>query len=99
MAHGEHAQAAQFFGGVEDDGRESRRHLRVESYFNSRLDLVLALDLRASEVNMSRRWRAARVDAVVMIIRASTRRARAVSRRRPTRRARGPLVVITTTAS
>ena len=46
MAHGEHAQAAQFFGGVEDDGRESRRHLRVESYFNARLNFILALDLR-----------------------------------------------------
>ena len=59
VAHRQHAQATELLGRVKDDGREARRHLRVQSYFNSRLDLVLALDLRASEVNMSRRWRRA----------------------------------------
>ena len=48
VAHRQHAQAAQFLGRVEDDGRESGRHLRVQSYFNARLDLVLALDLRGA---------------------------------------------------
>ena len=48
VAHRQHAQPSQLLGRVEDDGREARRHLRVEADFNPRLDLVLALDLRGA---------------------------------------------------
>ena len=48
VAHREHAQPSQLFWGVEDYRREARRHLRVEADLDARLDLVLALDLRAA---------------------------------------------------
>ena len=44
MAHGQHSQSAQLFGGVEDDGRETRGHFRIQADLDTRLDLVLALD-------------------------------------------------------
>ena len=71
MAHGQHAQAAQLLRRVEDDGRESRRHLRVEADLDPRLDLIFALDLRADGVNTSRR----RVDGVRRASTAPRRRA------------------------
>jgi hypothetical protein len=42
VAHGQHAQAAELFGGVEDDGREAARHFGVEPDFYAGLDFVLA---------------------------------------------------------
>ena len=48
VAHRQHAQPSQLLGRVEDDRREARRHLRVQTNFNARLDLVLALDLRGA---------------------------------------------------
>ena len=46
VAHGQHAQAAQLFWGVEHDGREARGHLGIQANFYPRLDLIFALDLR-----------------------------------------------------
>ena len=84
VAHRQHAQPSQLLGRVEDDGREARRHLRVEADFNPRLDLVLALDLRgASSRRGSTRSRGhvdgaavlmRRVDAIFMMLKFRTGR-------------------------
>ena len=43
MTHRHHAQTAQLLGCVEYDRRETRRHLTVQTHFNTSLNLVFAL--------------------------------------------------------
>ena len=50
MAHGQHAQAAQLFGGVEDHRGETTGHLGVEANLDTRLNLVLALDQQVQQL-------------------------------------------------
>ena len=45
MTHGQHAQPAQLLRRVEDDGREARRHLRVQTDLDPSLNFIFALDL------------------------------------------------------
>ena len=51
MAHGQHAQAAQLFGGVEDHRGETAGHLGVEADLDTSLNLVLALDQQVQGVD------------------------------------------------
>mmetsp|Transcript_19227 Transcript_19227/g.59289 ORF Transcript_19227/g.59289 Transcript_19227/m.59289 type:complete len:634 (-) Transcript_19227:308-2209(-) len=44
VAHRQHPEAAEFLGRVEQNRREARGHLGVESDLDARLDLVFALD-------------------------------------------------------
>ena len=44
VAHGQHAEAAQFFGRIKHHGRESRGHFGVQTDFDTGLDLIFALD-------------------------------------------------------
>lgn len=50
MAHGQHAETTQLFGSVEDDRRETTRHLGVQADLDTRLDLVLALHQEVKEL-------------------------------------------------
>mmetsp|Transcript_4532 Transcript_4532/g.13244 ORF Transcript_4532/g.13244 Transcript_4532/m.13244 type:complete len:1314 (+) Transcript_4532:2393-6334(+) len=50
VPHGEHAQAADLLGRVEDHRGEARGHLGVEADLDARLDLVLALDEHVEEL-------------------------------------------------
>jgi len=50
VAHREHAQPADLLWRVEDDRREARGHLGVESDLDARLDLVLALDQQVEQL-------------------------------------------------
>jgi len=44
MSHTEHSETPEFLGSVKHHGRESRRHLGVESDLNTGLDLVFAFN-------------------------------------------------------
>ena len=46
VAHAQHAQPPELLRRVEDDGREARRHLRIQTDLDARLDFIFALDLR-----------------------------------------------------
>lgn len=50
VTHGQHAEAAELLGRVEDDRREATRHLRVEADLDARLYLVLALDEQVEQL-------------------------------------------------
>ena len=50
MAHGQHAEAAELLGSVEDDGRETARHFGVQADLDTCLDLVLALHQQVQEL-------------------------------------------------
>lgn len=50
MSHGQHAEAAQLFGSVEDYRREAARHFGVEADLDTCLDLVLALHKQVQEL-------------------------------------------------
>lgn len=50
MAHRQHAEAAQLFGRVEDDGGEAAWHFGVQADLDTRLDLVLALHQQVQEL-------------------------------------------------
>jgi hypothetical protein len=49
VAHREHAETTKFLRRVKHDGREPRRHLRVQADLDTRLDLVLGLDESVEE--------------------------------------------------
>ena len=42
MPHGQHSQSANLLRRVEDDRREARRHFRIESNLDARLNFILA---------------------------------------------------------
>lgn len=50
MAHGQHAEATQLFGSIEDYRREAARHFGVEADLDTCLDLVLALHKQVQEL-------------------------------------------------
>lgn len=50
VAHGQHAQAAQLFGSVENNGWETARHFRVQPDLDTGLNLVLTLDQQIQQL-------------------------------------------------
>lgn len=50
MAHGQHAQASQLFGGVEHHRGEPTGHFGVQANLDTGLDLVLALDQQVQQL-------------------------------------------------
>lgn len=50
VTHGQHAEPAQLFGGVEDHGREAARHFGVEADLDTRLDFVLTFHQKVQQL-------------------------------------------------
>mmetsp|Transcript_3094 Transcript_3094/g.10260 ORF Transcript_3094/g.10260 Transcript_3094/m.10260 type:complete len:228 (-) Transcript_3094:3866-4549(-) len=50
VTHGQHPEAANLLRGVEHHGRETRRHLGVQTNLDARLDLILALHEKIQEL-------------------------------------------------
>lgn len=50
MAHGQHAETTQLFGGVEDHRGETTGHFGVKADLDTCLDLVLTLDQQIQEL-------------------------------------------------